>query len=242
MRCARTEPKRRGIAPQENVQTTAEPVTSAASYSGAMRPEIGSTWRMAPKTTMSRRPHTKFGTAIPSIPSDTAPDSSQLRRRHTEQTPSRMPPAVASPRALTASSSVAGSRSRITRSASCWSQSERPKFPRQRLRKNAPYCAHQDPLRPNSRRMRSMSCTVEPTGAMRMAGSPGKDPQDREHQHAHAPEREDRQEETAQQEAERHDGGSGPELATSMSKMGRTLTQVIGSRKAVAPGGEASIP
>ena len=85
-----------------------------------------------------------------------------------------MPPTVASARAVVASSSVAGSRSRITRSASCWSQSERPKFPRQRLMKKAPYCAHQDPVRPNSRRTRSRSCTVEPTGAMRMAGSPGR--------------------------------------------------------------------
>ena len=129
---------------------------------------------MAPKTTMSRRPHTKFGTAMPSVPSDTAPDSSQLRRRHTEQAPSRTPPPVARTRAVTASSSVAGSRSTMTRSASCWSQSERPKLPRQRLRKKAPYWAHQEPVRPNSRRTRSMSSAVEPTGAIRSAGSPGR--------------------------------------------------------------------
>src|SRR6185503_20646805 len=53
-------------------------------------------------------------------------------------------------------------------------------------------------------------------------------------QHAHAPEGEYREEQTAQQEAEGHDDGSGSGLATSMSTIGRTLAQVPGSRKVVA--------
>ena len=151
-----------------------------------------------------------------------------------------MPPPVASARAVTASSSVAGSRSRITRSASCWSQSERPKFPRQRLRKKAPYCAHHGPAQTE---LPPDALDVLRRRAHRRhedGGIARQDPEDREREHAHAPEREHRQEETAQQEAEGHDEGSGSGLATSMSTIGRTLAQVArqsqgGCRRRASP-------
>ena len=171
-RCASTDANA-APSPRSTVSISAEPVTSPASSSGATRPEMGSQRRKAPKSTMNRRPQTKLGIEIPRVPTPTAADSSQLRRRQTERTPRPMPPRTDSPTAARASSSVAGRRSRITRRASCWSQSERPKWPRSRPPKKARYCCHRDPLRPNCSRMRSMSCVVEPTGAISSAGSPG---------------------------------------------------------------------
>src|SRR5262245_3964353 len=134
---------------------------------------MGNTGNKAAKITMSRRPHTKLGTAMPSVPRPTAPASSHERRRQTDSTPSPSPATRAMARAARASSSVAGNRSRMTRRASCWSHRERPKRPRASWPRNAPYWAHQGPARPKSRRMRSRSSAVAPAGAMRRAGSPG---------------------------------------------------------------------
>ena len=129
MRWAKTDPKAPGSR-RRSVSTSRNPVSGAMSKSGAILPEIGSQRRRAPKKTMKRSPQMKFGMERPRVPAPRVADSNQVRRQSTDSTPRRMPPATARTRAARATSSVAGSRSRMTRIASCWSQSDLPNRPR----------------------------------------------------------------------------------------------------------------
>ncbi len=140
---------------------------------GSLRPEIGSSGRNTPNSTMKPRPHRKSGTERMKPVTASMATSPARPAKRVPTTASAPPSSTAIVVASATSSSVAGRREAIRPATSCRVVIEMPKLPLRACPAQMTNCCHSGLSRPYRACRRATTASSAPGGIIIATGSPG---------------------------------------------------------------------